>query len=493
MGLFGRSKKKSNSEKKEGNKEKVTKKHEDFISELGLIEYKDGHLSKIVESKDKLEVYNRFGFWGVIIHSMMCAHFKSMDYVSQYFKEGEDKRPNVIDSARTNPYPHYKYSDLSNLMSDRKLSKSTDVTRNLDSFVKRLNDGGTTYYSSHGFYFELNSSNIRKYDFLGKSKGQEFITYKNDGSGSLGEVFKYLLDLEDISEFNKISKEIVGFNYSYLLNPLCYCNLDSNNIDGTDISVHSDSYFGNTGMNHIYSKKRKLDLDQRLSLSKWKSNYDTTYKKTIVKFINDFVNLKMESLNTDKVIFNLKKRSFELLKNDKEKSLHFSKIYSHIFNVKDFILSQTHLVEKIYVWRHEFGTNYHIPKYGGFLTPKVELFLFMDFINSKFFELETIINICGLMIETLEDKDEFSYSELYTVIEPFHVFDKTIEKEMLKNLENIFDELKKVNSNLEKINESIVSGFNSVISQLEGVNNKLYFNNLLGVINTYQLHRISKK
>ena len=97
------------------------------------------------------------------------------------------------------------------------------------------------------------------------------------------------------------------------------------------------------------------------------------------------------------------------------------------------------------------------------------------------------------MIEAIDEKDEFSYSELYTLIEPYKVFDKTIEKEMLKNVKNILDELKKINNNLVKINESIISGFNSVVSQLEGVNNKLYFNNLLGVIKTYQLYRISKK
>jgi hypothetical protein len=449
MGLFGRSKKKSNSEKEEGNKEKVTKKHEDYISELGLIEYKDGHLSEIVESKDIMEVYNRFGIYGMIRHSIMCAHFKSMDIVSQYFKE-EDKRTDWKGDPILLPY--YKLSDLPNLMSDRKLSKSTDVTVNLDSFVQNL---------------IISESNIQRYN--------EEYTYN--------EINKYLLDLQDNSELIKISKEIIGFNFLYLLSPFCYVYLWAGDIEGKEVKIIGAGYNTILGNSNRYNRNRRnFSRDDISNLGRWFGKYEHSYIKSNLKFLDNFVNLKMESLNTDKQIFNLKKRSFELLKNDKEKSKHFSKIFSHIHNVKDLIFSQTQIFNEI--------DSIEIVGWDGI---PIEIDLIMGFFSSKFFELETIINICGLMIEAIDEKDEFSYSELYTLIEPYKVFDKTIEKEMLKNVKNILDELKKINNNLVKINESIISGFNSVVSQLEGVNNKLYFNNLLGVINTYQLYRISKK
>ena len=79
------------------------------------------------------------------------------------------------------------------------------------------------------------------------------------------------------------------------------------------------------------------------------------------------------------------------------------------------------------------------------------------------------------------------------MIEPYNVFDRTIEKQTLKELKDINKELSELNVNLVNLNNTLTKGFKMINSQLQSLNNKMFYNNLLTTINTYQLYKISKK
>ena len=97
------------------------------------------------------------------------------------------------------------------------------------------------------------------------------------------------------------------------------------------------------------------------------------------------------------------------------------------------------------------------------------------------------------MLSYVENGDDFSYQELKLQIEPLGIFDKTIDKLILKKLNKIDDQLESINGKLDVINNNIINGFNNVVKGLDSINNKLLYNNIISTINTFQLYRINKK
>jgi hypothetical protein len=132
--------------------------------------------------------------------------------------------------------------------------------------------------------------------------------------------------------------------------------------------------------------------------------------------------------------------------------------------------------------------------------PKMLGLEFSEMINNYYelllfelFNLEYLISIGNLMGEYLKENDDFSFKELKYQIEPLGVYDRTIEKQTYNELVKLNQNLNSINENLERVNKTLISGFKGVISNLNSINNKLWYNNLLTTINTYQLHKISKK
>ena len=85
------------------------------------------------------------------------------------------------------------------------------------------------------------------------------------------------------------------------------------------------------------------------------------------------------------------------------------------------------------------------------------------------------------------------YKEIYLILEPYHIFDRTIEKQTLQELKDLNKGLSELNNNLNNLNRTLSRGFKMISDQLSSIDNKLWYNNLLTTINTYQLYKISKK
>lgn len=482
---------------------------DDIISKYGIKEYNKGYYSELIKSKDVMETYDNYGHWGVLIQLKLYSHFVSLDCVNDYFTTGGypqsyldllensdlDYKMEGINSGVNykgdprDPYDKYTFSDLNRFLSDTKLRESIDVSLNFEGFLEKqdeyINENLFKSMKS-GFPTEINDSNTYSSSLGGKYGN--YVGYNDDKSKSVEKLFCYLLNLKKIDELKELSKEIVGFNYMYLITPLSYMFL---NVSFVDKSLKYDyhNFFGYCGSKINkpgYHNTRGIDGTEFEKLSLWNQEiYMDTYNICLKKFIPHFNEKILENINVDGTIFKLKKESFELLKDDKEKSLHMSQIFNHLMDSTNNINGYF----KEFIKNIKSNSLYQ----GGYINVGLENYLYFEYINSKIFETRVIINVTGLMIETIKNNDEFSYNELYMMIEKFKIFDKTIEKESLSTLKDISKELRNINVTLVQINSSILNGFNTVVKQLDGINNKMWYNNLLTTINTYQIHRISNK
>ena len=111
------------------------------------------------------------------------------------------------------------------------------------------------------------------------------------------------------------------------------------------------------------------------------------------------------------------------------------------------------------------------------------------------------------MVSSLLEKDMITFYEIYEMFDSLDIFNSKWEKDLTNNLINLNEKISNVSKSLRTINHTnqiLVSGIsklsyninsmkNSVNKQLEDVNSNLNFNNLLTLVNTYQLYSQNKK
>jgi len=105
-----------------------------------------------------------------------------------------------------------------------------------------------------------------------------------------------------------------------------------------------------------------------------------------------------------------------------------------------------------------------------------------------------------LMIDSLLNDDLISFYEFYDEFDKQNVFNSNWENETTKELKKMNDKFDELLSKLDKINNTLVNGFhtlsttlNNVESSLKSINSSVKWNVILTGINTYQLHKLSKK
>tara|TARA_B110000093_G_C12930217_1_gene393134 strand:+ start:228 stop:1625 length:1398 start_codon:yes stop_codon:yes gene_type:complete len=200
-----------------------------------------------------------------------------------------------------------------------------------------------------------------------------------------------------------------------------------------------------------------------------------------------------EKSEFDKKVFDLKKKYHEI------------SLESEVYNDDNqlflrFLTTKKTEVSELFETISLISTNKLPRRRNSEKDPKMLGLEFSEMINNYYelllfelFNLEYLISIGNLMGEYLKENDDFSFKELKYQIEPLGVYDRTIEKQTYNELVKLNQNLNSINENLERVNKTLISGFKGVISNLNSINNKLWYNNLLTTINTYQLHKISKK
>lgn len=446
-----------------------------IINKYGLREYRIGHLSGILKSKEILETYNKFGLTGVLLHTKLFSHFSALDEVARYFKTSE--------ITKDDSFKKYTLSDIPKLLSDKKLSQSTEFTNNITTFLdESLREKGEDPGDVYNLTAEMSCGGVDTSTFLGGRISTPVYPLIRDDSGLVGSIYEYLLDLNGSETLNGISREVVGFNQIFFVTAFRYIWLRKS---GKDYFVSRENFVGDPSI----SSRSDLNMDQRFEVSNWNDIYRTKYLHYKEEILTKFKDSYYEEIDHEGVIYQLKRDSFEILKNDEKKSREFSYIYRHINSLQDEVEDTFSLM-----FEHREDEHYlSIRNQGGFLHPYTVEYLCFEHIFNKFFEMSFILNTTGLMVDYLKEGDEFTYSELYLLLEPFHIFDKTIEKKTLSKLEDISMELRSINDSLSKINSSIIKGFGQISKHLKDIDNKLWYNNVLTTINTYQLYKIRKK
>ncbi len=113
----------------------------------------------------------------------------------------------------------------------------------------------------------------------------------------------------------------------------------------------------------------------------------------------------------------------------------------------------------------------------------------------------TLHSIC--MINSIVDEDLITFYEIYELFDSLKIFESNFEKQLSNQLSNINTSLIEVINSINDFESNLINSLDSLSYDLKDMSNKiegklksidssLKFNNLLSLINTYQLHEVKK-
>lgn len=459
----------------------------DVNKEYDLVDYQKGEILKKIESKSYIETYEKFGLKGVHLHQQLKTHFKTIDILHDYF----NNRPSqdVIDKSdwKSDDTNRYGFQNFDEILNNRSLKKSHDVTINLESFINTKN-------KLYGELIEmLNSSEFSSTDgknnlrcYIGKEWNYTYVLLnpKKD-KFSIMDFFSFLVDEDGKIFINKISNQVVGWNSVFFVSPLFLIHTNYSITEKETLIFNSDfnTQLITSGFGLKFNlRDRSITSEQLNGMTRWGSIYKSNYTEFFKSEYSDIKDVIETELNLLGQVLEIKKSSFELHENNDEFNndiqlilRHLNQIINEIEIIFDDILPNT--------WNQSIG----------YLFPNFRVFNLYEHVEHKLFEFSVVKNLSEMMIECVKSKNKFLYKEIYLILEPHHIFDRTIEKKTLQELKDLNKGLLELNGNLIKLNKTLTRGFLMLSEQLSDIDNKLWYNNLLTTINTYQLYKISKK
>lgn len=457
----------------------------------GLKPYEKGILTKDLYQKSYKDTFNRFGFQGVMLHSQLKTHFLCLDYVNDFFTKKSPEKINIEKLTgliwvewNDDEVHRYDYENLQEVLGSKKLLRNHDTCLNIDDFIETLNQGTSELrnkISSSGFPSKVDKHNRWRFRW----RDETYVDYVKSDSGVIEECFKYLFDKESLDFLTDYSKYIVGWNSIYLVTPFHFIHTDFTN--NNELLIQKSNYNWDKNLNVHFSRLRKIDSREEDSINYWLWIVDVNYTHFLKNEYKIIGKELLEILDFESQIMSFKKNSFEVHGESEKFTNHSNLIIRHLFELESTIENSfDYLVEYDHYNEGKVESK-------SYLIQSETTFLEIQYIESKIFEFNIISNLSQLLIESLKSNNDFLYQEIYLMIEPYNVFDRTIEKQTLKELKDIKKELSVLNTNLINLNNTLTKGFKMISSQLESLNNKLWYNNLLTTINTYQLYKISKK
>lgn len=135
----------------------------------------------------------------------------------------------------------------------------------------------------------------------------------------------------------------------------------------------------------------------------------------------------------------------------------------------------------------------------------------IEFFKSSFEDLIQTYRLLVLhslsMITSLVNDDMITFYEIYEILDKLGIFNSNHENLIEDKLSNIETSLKELISSINQMESNIVKGLDkltyvtessfkdlnkSIVKELQGIDSKLGFNNLLTSINTYQTYKLRK-
>ena len=135
----------------------------------------------------------------------------------------------------------------------------------------------------------------------------------------------------------------------------------------------------------------------------------------------------------------------------------------------------------------------------------------IEFFKSSFEDLIQTYRLLVLhslsMITSLVNDDMITFYEIYEILDKLGIFNSNHENLIEDKLSNIETSLGELISSINQMEKNIVKGLDkltyvtensfkdlnkSIVKELQGIDSKLGFNNLLTSINTYQTYKLRK-
>lgn len=442
----------------------------------GLIEYSRGEIFKKLESKSYSETYQKFGLRGVQLHQQLKVHFKLMDILYDYFNTRSPKDVIVKRDWKSDDTNRYGYSQLEEVLNNNKLLKTHDVTLNFESIIKK----NKVVYDS---LIELvcNGQESRNEIYKGLEWGSSSYDLLDD-------FISYIIGIDGQRFIDELKFQVIGWNSVCFLTPLSVIHTKY------DLGTHQTVIEGKVytrlpssfslNFRHRDRNITKEDLD---SVTRWGEIYRHNSVEFLIEENRSIRELIDSDFNLYSQIQEIKKNSFDVHQENKEDDNFVNDIQMVVRHLNNIIEEIETIYEKV------LGDKKNHYSYLGYLGPSHLVSNTFEHIEHKLFEFTVIKNLSEILLECVKSNDKFLYREVYLILEPYHIFDRTIEKKTLQELEDLNTGITELNKNLVSLNKTLSRGFKVMNQQLSGINNKLWYNNLLTTINTYQLYKISKK
>lgn len=229
-----------------------------------------------------------------------------------------------------------------------------------------------------------------------------------------------------------------------------------------------------------------------------------------IKHLNNIIPERLESMNTKKEfifgsidkngdgvidVLNSRNDFKELLKKKQSSIIEINRQYIHDFvKLSNYIVSKGEVLQEIY-------NRIQLVDSESELNSLIQLL--EDGLNS--YNL-TVVHSLSMVISLTQD-DMITFYEIYESFDKSNIFQSNWEREIKKKLEDIDDGIDSVLKGIQSMETSLINeisnltyitqgSFNelkdSVVTELEGINSSVNFNNLLTGIQTYQMYNINK-
>lgn len=267
--------------------------------------------------------------------------------------------------------------------------------------------------------------------------------------------------------------------------------------DGEDITIKSNKLCEDSKKYYNYWYKFLITIEQFKKESI--SNKSSTYK---LELENSFEKWNQLETHFDEVNNILKSKESEIQIKEKEFQTNF---------IQDFIRTLNFIDENI-----KNSKNLNLRFQGRIERKTYESTEFIEQLN-KLIESENIFIttnssiLFGLvdMIRSIIYDDRVRFYQIYEKFDKMRIFNSQYQNDVLNSLNSINDNLVELNSNIETLTNTIdnlgkelissirelkfeLSYLNDTVSsQLQNISTKLDVNNLLNVVQTYQLWRIN--
>ena len=183
----------------------------------------------------------------------------------------------------------------------------------------------------------------------------------------------------------------------------------------------------------------------------------------------------------------VKKHQKKIIKEDKKHIQEFVKL-------SNYLKTKRENIQKIFNSFNDVSEISELEEYSGLLKDQIHVY--------ELFLLHSLS-----MVTSLVDDDLITFYEIYECFDKLNIFNSNWENEVSNKLQDIGDGIHNLIYSIEEMEKNIVSEISnltyvteksfkklnlSITRELETVQSLIRFNNLVSVIQTYQMYKVNK-